>query len=675
LRTRSLSPSLALGLIALAATASAHPGSGIVVTLTGRVFFLETGNPDIKTSGNVWEIDEAGALKSLKRGGAHWLALDTEGNFASADFDGWFERRTVPWLKRLPVPGGDGGLIQADGMPLTVHGDGNLYYASRNLEITRLTPAGKTTLLVPDLDRLTDKLGGIKGLASGPDDTLCATCPGAVLRIKLDGTGSVLFQPVSLRDCGRQAAAELSGPGLRGLAVDDHGTVLAAATSCGRVVTVTPDGRVLPILGAESPWFPTGVAVHGSDLYVLEYSHANSDDRRQWRPRVRRLGPDGRVTTLATLGGSEPTGPPAAPRPVPGPLLAPAPGSPLPSPEGEALAAGDVNGDGCADLVLCIRMTLNVFFGSARGPWRAEPDVTTELPAKSSEIAVADLNHDGKQDLVLADHDGYAVTVLLGSGDGRFQAAPGSPFVAHDGTRPHTHGLAIADVNGDGHPDVVTANHNDGDVSLLLGDGQGRLVRAPRAPFPCGRSPYPIAATDINGDRYADVLVPNCARELKTLQLLLGNGRGELVPAPASPLTCDATVWFVAAGDLNGDRRPDVVATHAEGGTGATILINAGQGALSPAPGSPLELGHGAWGVEIADMNRDGNADLVFAGDEAIRLFVGDGRGGFQPADGSPYRTGKGAWRLVVADFDGDGKLDVATRCVEAKRIEIFSGH
>jgi hypothetical protein len=311
-RATTLSSSIVLGLVVLTVPAAAHPGSGIVVTTTGRVFFLETGNPDIKRLGMLWEVDASGVLKSLQRGGAHWLALDADGNFARTDLKTSFERRTTPWLKWLPVPGGDSGLIQADGMPLVVHRDGNLYYASRNLEITRLTPAGKSTALVPKLGQLTDKLGGIKGLASGADDTLFATCPSAVLQIRLDGTGSALVHPVSLLDCGKLPTAELSEPGLRGLAVDDRGIIFAAATSCNCVVKVTPDGRVRPILSAESPWSPTGVAVQGADLYVLEYSHAGSDDPLQWRPRVRKLGTDGLVKTLATLAEPEPKERPAS---------------------------------------------------------------------------------------------------------------------------------------------------------------------------------------------------------------------------------------------------------------------------------------------------------------------------------------------------------------------------
>jgi hypothetical protein len=238
--------------------------------------------------------------------------------------------------------------------------------------------------------------------------------------------------------------------------------------------------------------------------------------------------------------------------------------------------------------------------------------------------------------------------------------------------------LAVADWNADGHADIVMANSSDGDVSLLLGNGKGQFARAPQSPFPCGRSPYPIAATDINVDGRPDVLVPNAEHgdsAPTTLTVLLGNRQGGLEPAPNSPVICESKLWYVAVGDLNSDGRQDAVATHIEGKTAATILLNDGAGQLKLAPSSPLELGHGAWGTQIADMNRDGKADLVVAADEAIRAFFGNGRGGFQPAAGSPYPTGKGAWRLVVADFNNDGKLDVATRCVEANQLEILFGN
>ena len=379
---------------------------------------------------------------------------------------------------------------------------------------------------------------------------------------------------------------------------------------------------------------------------------------------------------LMAMVGASVNGQTLVPFSSPPVLLKAAPGSPLNVAEG-VLAAGDVNGDRCDDLILATGTTLKVFFGSSKISWQKEPDVTGELPSKSSEIAVADVNRDAKLDLVLADHDSYSVAVLLGSGDGRFKAVSGSPFLAREGTQPHTHGLTVADVNGDGHQDIVTANNADGDISLLLGDGRGAFARAPKSPFPCGKSPYPIAAADINADGYADVLAPNAThgdQQVKTLAVLLGNSRGELKAAPNSPLQCEATVWYAAIGDLNGDRRPDAIAVHGEGNQGLSILLNDGQGRLSLAPTSPLNLGHGAWGAEIADMNRDGNADLVVAADDAIRLFLGNGHGAFAPAPGSPYQTGKGAWRLVVADFNGDGKKDVASRCVEANRIEILNG-
>ena len=359
------------------------------------------------------------------------------------------------------------------------------------------------------------------------------------------------------------------------------------------------------------------------------------------------------------------------------PLLSAAPGSPV-AIAARAMAAGDVNGDRRDDLVLGLDKTLIVFFGRAEGAWPAKPDVSTELAEKMSEIVVADLNHDGRADLVLADHDSYAVGVMLGGGDGTFKPAPGSPFAARDGQRPHTHGLLVIDVNGDGHGDVVTANNNDGDLSVLLGDGKGGLTRAAGSPFPCGPSPYPIAAADLNGDGHGDVVVPNSSHDARTLHILLGDKNGRLTAAPNSPIVCVTTVRWATCGDLSGDGRPDVLAPHSDNpdhGRSLTVLLNQGHGKLAPAAGSPLPIGHYYWGVEIADMNRDGKSDLVVGADTGIRVFLGDGRGGFAPAPGSPFQTGKGAWRVTVADFNGDGKSDVATRCIDANRLEILYGN
>ena len=79
-----------------------------------------------------------------------------------------------------------------------------------------------------------------------------------------------------------------------------------AATGCHRVVRIARDGNVEVVLKAERPWSPTGVALHGGDLYVLEYTNANGGPANGWSPRVRKLARDGKVSTLATVARSKP---------------------------------------------------------------------------------------------------------------------------------------------------------------------------------------------------------------------------------------------------------------------------------------------------------------------------------------------------------------------------------
>ena len=350
-------------------------------------------------------------------------------------------------------------------------------------------------------------------------------------------------------------------------------------------------------------------------------------------------------------------------------LLAPAEYSPLKVPA-NTVAAADVNRDGIADLLLPAGRELHVMTGNGSG-FAAARYSPIKLAEAASEIAIADVNGDKRNDIVLAGHDTYAVTVLLDDAVGAFVPAEGSPFPARTGRKPHTHGLALADFNRDGHFDIATCNQDDRDVSLLLGDGRGTFTVAPASPFPCGPGPYPIDAADLDADGAVDLLVPNSVPGRRTLTILKGDGAGNFA-SPAEVATAGAA-FFVATGDLNDDGAPDAAVTHNDDDR-ATVLLNDGGGGLRPAPASPLALGHNCWGVAVRDMNGDGHGDLVTAGGDHVRVVLGDSRGGFAAATGSPYPTGKGTWRFATADFNGDGKLDVAAAIVEAKHVAVLLG-
>jgi hypothetical protein len=287
-------------------------------------------------------------------------------------------------------------------------------------------------------------------------------------------------------------------------------------------------------------------------------------------------------------------------------------------------------------------------------------------------MLLADFNRDGVLDFAGSHHDRYEVVILLGRGDGTFTNAPGSPFSARaPGKRPHTHALAAADVNRDGKLDLITANNEDGDISVLLGDGKGAFTRARGSPFPCGPGPYPVALADVNGDSTLDIVVPNTAPGPTTITVLLGDGRGEFRAAPRSPFRANDRAYFVAVADLNGDGKPDIVATHDDASI-ATLHLGDGKGNFVQANNSPLELGNRGWSVVPMDLNRDGKIDLAFGAEHGVAVFLGDGRGGFQRAAGSPFRTGRGTWRIEVIDVNHDGKPDFITNNVESNDISIL---
>ncbi|MGI8785397.1 MAG: FG-GAP repeat domain-containing protein [Acidobacteriota bacterium] len=355
------------------------------------------------------------------------------------------------------------------------------------------------------------------------------------------------------------------------------------------------------------------------------------------------------------------------------PLYVPAPGSPLAAAGGPGnILIADINKDGKPDLVVACGKgrAVRIFRGDGRGGFGPPPIVVT-LTISPGEMELGDVNGDGHLDLGLVDHDSYDVTILLGDGRYGFLPAPGSPFAASTGSRPHTHGLVFGDLNGDGSLDLVTGNSADGNVAVMLGDGKGKFVRAQGSPFAVGPNPYPLALGDINGDGRLDVIAPNSGRN-RTLTVLFGDGRGAFQSAPNSKISVREGPFFVTPGDLNGDEKLDLVAAHDDSSL-VTILLGDGRGNFSPAESSPLNMRQqGVFGIVLRDVNGDRRMDLAAATANSVSVYLGDGRGAFTPATGSPFPSGAGTWRLALGDINKDGKPDIATTNVESDTVTVL---
>ncbi|CAN5744770.1 FG-GAP-like repeat-containing protein [soil metagenome] len=366
------------------------------------------------------------------------------------------------------------------------------------------------------------------------------------------------------------------------------------------------------------------------------------------------------------------------------PLFTQAPGPPITVTGGpSAVVVGDMNKDGKPDLVVASEQarTITVLLGLGGSDVRFHSPVSAFTVLDSpGKIVLGDVNSDTNLDLAFISHDSYGVTLLLGDGKGSLALAANSPIVMKEGRHPHTHGLAMDDLNGDGKLDLVTVNNEDNDVSIAFGDGRGNFTSAAGSPFAVGPSPYPLALGDVNNDGHPDIVAtttatgPRRAQQLpfsRALTLLLNDGRGgfrrSLLPLRTGQ------PWFVVIGDVNGDRKPDLLATHHDRSE-LSVLLGDGGGSFKETSASPFNFGHAAFHMVLADVNRDGKPDVVAAAGDGVSVLLGDGRAGFTTAPHSPFLTGQGTWSFAAADVNRDGKLDVITTNTQSNTVAILLG-
>jgi len=327
------------------------------------------------------------------------------------------------------------------------------------------------------------------------------------------------------------------------------------------------------------------------------------------------------------------------------------------------LAVGDLNNDGALDVVAASSFTTaNLGSGVsmlADGKGGFQPPATWATSVTTS-VALGDFNGDGRLDLV-STHPSPGngnVSVRLGNGDGTFQAE----VLYNAGTTPDT--VAVADLNGDGKLDLVLGNHNSNNVSVLLGNGNGTFQPAIDYPTPSNGTPDSVVVTDFDGDGKPDIVAAISGINATTAALLLGNGDGtfqQAIPLPAG-FHSSATLQ-VAAADFNGDGNSDLALT--DGTTLSVILGNrlfTGQvpePEALPAPVTTTLIGPGAainGTVVVGDFNGDARLDLAVTNRDGIFLLAGNGDGSFQaPVTYTPFIGGA----IAVGDFDGNGTPDL----------------
>ena len=337
----------------------------------------------------------------------------------------------------------------------------------------------------------------------------------------------------------------------------------------------------------------------------------------------------------------------------------------------QGLAAGDFNGDGKLDLVEAETNGLpgdglTIFLNNGDGTFTATGQITLAVQGARAVPAVGDFNGDGKLDIVTSIAGENDVAVLLGNGDGTFQA----PVRTATGNDPEA--LAVGDLDGDGRADVVTLNEGDGTISVLLGQGDGTFLAAPSLVsgvfLPNQGFASSIALADLNGDGKLDIVATDSVNNV--VDIFLGNGDGTFGPELSVPTARGPT--GVAVGDINGDGIPDIVTADYYNNQ-VSVLLGNGDGtfqadrpiALSTLePAVAVEGGNREpLGVAIADVNNDGKADLVINGATPTLVLIGDGTGNFQLADedDDSLQETSHSQALVAGDFNGDGRTDFAT--------------
>jgi hypothetical protein len=337
-------------------------------------------------------------------------------------------------------------------------------------------------------------------------------------------------------------------------------------------------------------------------------------------------------------------------------------------------ALGDVNEDGHLDVAGLPRKGRGpgVWLGDGQGAWK-EASTGLRIPGFTCGVGVdfADIDGDGHLDLGVADHCN-GIFIFKGNGEGlwtiRSSPAIGSAERGYED-------LQFADVDGDGHVDLVAVGAFRGGISLFLGDGQGGWRQADVGLPDTGYAPD-LKVADVDGDGRLDVVASlyvdrhDPRVDSRRLPIVWLQGEDGRFHDSSEGISDEGNFRGVDVGDVNGDGFVDLVVSGGRLPSRPPLLVYLGDGGSSwraPPAGHPPADSLGYFeSVALADLDRDGKLDLVASSSNEVALYVwrGDGKGGFERCTETGLPAGRSkmrGWGVTVGDVNADGLLDIAT--------------
>lgn len=347
----------------------------------------------------------------------------------------------------------------------------------------------------------------------------------------------------------------------------------------------------------------------------------------------------------------------------------------------------DLNGDGVDDVVTVngndnAKGTVSVLLSEGDGTYGANTDITVDFLTFG--VTAGEVTGDGVVDLVVTGGEARGfVKVLRGGANGTFAVDEGTVSVGYS-----PNAIALADVNQDRKLDIVTANYFASTVSVVLGKGDGTFK--PEKHFMVGPTPQGLTIVDVNGDRKLDIVTGGFGLPEMSATILLGRGDGNF--RQSESFSAGEAINDVGVADLNGDGVKDVV-TAGFVNRDVTVLLGRSRHGTDYRPAKSYRTAFGPNGLLIADLNKDGIADvLTSASPVQSRVPTNDApaantepepeKGGFAilhgKGDGTlatyalhPIKAGA-VTTVATVDVNGDGWLDVVGTVMDKNQVAVW---